>query len=227
MRILVTGADQPLGERVAGALHHQHRLRLCGRGSGPAQPVAEYRQADLRSADQVAQVLAGMEAVLHFSSFDPPPAVDPQEEMDLLEHASLGTYHLFEAVRKLNLNRVVLASTLAFFDAYPEHYRIDELWRPRPSTQAHELAPWLTELVAREFAREGGIYAVGLRLAPLGNDPRRNTTPAEALLAIDRALVLKFTVPGYRWHVYHIGPPDRFIRREAHLRLGFPAAEGL
>lgn len=226
MRLLITGADRPLGRLAAQHLASRHELRLCGLSPRPAGDASLYRQADLRSAPDVDALVAGIEAVLHLAEFEPVTRTGPNGELEVLEHASLGTYRLLVAARAASIDRVVLASTLAFYDAYPETCLIDELWRPRPSTEAAQLAPFLAERVAQEFAREGGIRAVCLRFAPIGDDPERCTTAADALEAMDRALALEFTVPGYRWQVYHIASSQRFLLRNAHLHLGFVGAEG-
>lgn len=214
MNLLITGADRALGRLAAERLGASHELRLCG------------AETDLRSPGQVQALVAGVGAVLHLAEFEPAPRTGPNAELEAIEHASLGTYRLLAAAREAGVSRVVLASTLAFFDAYPATWRVDELWQPRPSTRVDQLAPFLAERVAAEFAREGGIRAVCLRFAPIGDDPERHTTAADAMAAIDAALALEFTVPGYRWQVYHVASSPRFIPRQARLGLGLGGTEG-
>lgn len=193
MRVLVTGADRPLGRDVARHLARDHEVRLCGL-SQSTTGLDRYWQVDLRAAEAIVPLVTRTDAIVHVAEFEPLPRPD----LDLLEHASLGTYRLLSAAREAGVSRIVLVSRLSFFDAYPERYLIDELWRPWPSTEAPELAPFLAEMVTREFAHEGSICAVCLRFSPIGSDPERNTTLADALEAIDRALTLEFTVPGHR-----------------------------
>ena len=226
MRLLITGADRPLGGLAAEHLSADHELRLCGAAPELHVDAHGYRRVDLRSPEEVEALVAGVEAVVHLAEFEPAPRTGPNAELETLEHASLGTYRLFTAAREAEVDRVVLASTLAFFEAYPATYRVDELWRPRPSTDVAQLAPFLAERVAQEFAREGGIRAVCLRFAPIGDDPEHDTAAADAMAAIDRALALAFTVPGCRWQVYHVASSPRFITRNARRGLGLPGKEG-
>lgn len=168
--------------------------------------------------------MAGVDAVVHLAEFDPLPRPGLASDVDVLEHASLGTYRLFGAAREAGVERVVLVGWLSFFDAYPPEHLIDEMWRPRPDTAALHLAPYVAELVGREFCREGGSNAVCLRFLPIG-DGEENTSPDDVKVALDRALALRLETPGYRWQVFHIASSPRFILRNARLGLGFVGRE--
>jgi hypothetical protein len=115
---------------------------------------------------------------------------------------------------------MVLVGTLGVFDSYPSDYLIDEMWEPKPSPEPEQLAPYIPELVAREFAREGGIGIVCLRFGRIGEAPE-GTHPEDALEAIDKALAFPFGERGYRWRVFHISSSPRFILRNARRDLGF------
>ncbi len=220
MRILITGADRSLGRHAARHLGREHAIRLTG--AAPADDLGDdYRPADLTSPEQVAALVEGMDAVLHLAEFDPEPPDGPDAEQETLRRATLGTYVLCQAARQAGVGRIVVAGTLSVFDAYPDSYLIDEQWRPRPAPDAAHLAPYLCEVVAREFAREGPVTGVCLRFAPIGDDPEANTRLADALGAIDRALQLELGPPGYRWHVFHVASSPRYIMRNARLVLGF------
>lgn len=221
MHILITGADRPLGRLAAGHLGGAHRLRLTGISSPGGRASAEYVQGDLRSPDVAASVVEDTDAVLHLAEFDPAPLEVPDAEQERLERATLGTYRLCAAAREAGVGRIVVAGSISVFDAYPDEYLIDEQWRPRPEADADHLAPYLCELVVREFAREGPISGVCLRFAPIGEDPEANTRPDDALEAVERALELQLGPPGYNWHVFHVASSGRFIERNARLTLGF------
>jgi nucleoside-diphosphate-sugar epimerase len=166
-----------------------------------------------------------MDAVLHVEAFDAPQPEGDEAEEQALEYATLGTYVLCQEARRAGVERIVVTGSLRIFDAYPGNYLVDEMWKPRPAPDAVGLAPFLCEQVAREFAREGGINGVCLRFLPIGDHPERNTRPADALHAIDCALALKFTMSGYRWHVFHIASSPRFLMRDARIKLGFKPEE--
>lgn len=76
MRLLITGADRPLGTALAQGLSRDFALRLTGVGpSGPpGLPDAEYTPADLRLPEAVVPLVAGMDAVIHAGPFDPAPS---------------------------------------------------------------------------------------------------------------------------------------------------------
>jgi nucleoside-diphosphate-sugar epimerase len=185
----------------------------------------EYQQADLRCEEAVKPLVADINSILHLGAFDPAPWDGDSAEQEALEYATLGTYVLCQEARRAGVERIVVAGSLCIFDAYPDSYLIDEMWRPRPAPDAAGLMPYLCEQVAREFAREGGINGVCLRLLPIGDDPERNTRLADALHAIDCALALEFTVAGYRWYVFHIATSPRYLVREAVRKLGFRPQE--
>ncbi len=223
MKILVTGADRPLGAAAARHLAGGHQLRLTGySGAAPGGGVAaQYRQEDLRRPEAAEALVREMDAILHFAEFNPKPLTGPNAAHELLTRATLSTYLLCRAARDVGVSRIIVAGRLSVFDSYPESYLVDEQWKPRPAPRAADLAPYLCEQVVREFPREGGITGLCLRFRPIGDDPEQNTRLEDALQAIDRALELDLGSPGYRWHVFHIASSPRFLSRQAQLILGF------
>ena len=129
-------------------------------------------------------------------------------EQERLDIAARGTYVLLKEARKAGVDRGIVASTLGMFEAYPEEFNVNETWQPQPPARAEALAPMMSELTAREFAREGGIRIVCLRFGRLG-DPE-GTTEEDARRALDEALALEFGDPGYRWGLFHISSGERF-----------------
>src|SRR5262249_45829840 len=131
-----------------------------------------------------------------------------------LDAAARGMFVLLHAARKAGVRRVVLASRLDLMAAYPERWLVDETWKPRPDATAARLAPYLAELTLREVVRAEAILGVCLRLGNLGAGPE-DTTPEEAVAAIERALTMDLGTRQYRWWLYHIGCGDRFPRGAA------------
>ncbi len=156
------------------------------------------RETDLRDPAVAAQLVEGVEAVLHLDGY---AADATQVEFELLDFSARGTYVLMNAARDAEVGRVVVGSTLDFFEDYPEDYIINEDWRPLPKPDAASLSPLMVELTAREFAREGGIEAVCLRFGALEST---GTPEADAMKAIEEALKLKLNRHGYRWGLFHI-----------------------
>jgi nucleoside-diphosphate-sugar epimerase len=203
MRILITGSDRALGRAAAEFFSPRHDLRLID-----------------RVPDDPAEVLDGVDAILHLAAFEPAPCVDAAGEQDALMRATFRTYALCEAAVAAGVERVVVAGSLDVFDAYPSEYLVDEMWRPRPAPKVGQLAPYLCERVVREFVRAGGINGVGLRFRAIGDDPEANTRQTDALAAMEKALTVPLAAPGYRWHVIHVASSPRFFVRDARTKLG-------
>ncbi len=210
MNLLITGADRSLGRLAAGVFRNGHRLRLTGTGPSLAGELSdlEYRPADLRTPEEVAPLVEGMDAVLHLAVFDPAPLSGAAAEQERLDVAARGTYVLLSEARKAGVERAILVSTLALFEAYPEDYVVDETWQPQPPVDAEALAPYLSELTCREFARAGELYVACLRFGPLGE--AEGTTEEDAVRALESALALEIKLPGYRWGLFHISSGKRF-----------------
>lgn len=215
MRILITGADQALGQRAAEGLRQKHSLRLTGVQAEalPHRVGLEYSPADLREPAQVEPLVAGIDAIVHLAVFERATPADAAGEKELLDWAARGTYVLLHAALNAGVSRVVLASRLDLLAAYPPEYVVDETWRPHPRADAASLAPYLAELTLREFVRAEDLMGVCLRLGELGQAPD-GTTPEDALAAIERALEMDLETGTerrkYRWWLYHICSSDRY-----------------
>ena len=220
MKLLITGADRPLGVALTRGLSRDFALRLTGVGPAGPESGVEYRQADLRDPEAAAPLVAGMDAVIHAAPFDPAPLSGPDAEQETLDVASRGTYALFQETCRSGIGGVVLISRMALLEAYPRDYAVDESWKPLPDPEAASLAPYTSELVGREFAREGSLGVVCLRFGALGS--REGTTEADAIHAVRQALLVQtrargrahvaFDVrhPGYRWWLFHVTSGGRF-----------------
>lgn len=235
MKIAIVGAETDLGMLVVDRLEGRHELHLYARGGADSGGGASdttlpegVESLDLRDEPDAGRCARGVNAIVHLGPFagttDPP--VDDQVAVDVIDAAARGTYNLFYAAREAGVDRVVFASSLSFFDSYDPDYLIDEYWKPLPSTDPRQLALSSAEEVSRQFCLHGGIRCVTLRLLPLGDDEATHTAPSHAVAAVERALELRFTVPGYRWHVFHIATSPRFITRNARETLGWEAHHG-
>lgn len=211
MQVLITGAETPLARLVATALSERFNIRLTGM-PGEARTNGITVPADLRVPEQVAPLVAGMEAILHLAPYTALPTPDANAEQEALDQAARGTFVLLHEALKAGVKRVVLASRLDLVAAYPEDYLVDETWKPIPDTTATALAPYLAELTLREFVRAEPILGVCLRLGDLGSE---GTTESDAVTAIERALVMDPAGQKYRWWLYHISSMPRFASATA------------
>jgi nucleoside-diphosphate-sugar epimerase len=213
MQILITGAETRLGKLAVEALKDRHSLRLVGSSpSGEVPPGCE--AADLRDPERAAAVLSGMDAIAHLAPYHRPEVRTAADERELLEYVSRSTFTLCHQALKAGLGRIVLASRLDLLSGHPAHFRLDETWEAKPQTDAASLAPYMAELVLREFVRAEPLLGVALRFGNLGSGPEE-TPPADAVAALERALTMDLSTHAYRWWLYHVSSSDRFTTGHA------------
>lgn len=216
MRLLVMGADSLLGSAAVDVFSEDHTVTAAAwrRGRSSGRFAEGITLVEFEEYVQIAKVVERIDAIIYLPECARPANERPDSE--IITQATLAPFRLLRAARDAGVERIVLASTLQLFDAYPREYRIDEQWRPRPQPEAADLAPLLLEQTCREFAREGPMTVTALRFDPaeIDNDPNI------AISAIEKALSTPKQVPGYRWQVFHIAVSDRYITRHARNYLG-------
>ena len=212
--VLVTGAESPLARAVIAAL------------SGAGRP---HTGDDLTDPAAVAPLVQDAGAIVHLAPLSLPRTMPEGAPAEVLDRAARGTHVLLKAAHDAGVRHVVLGSTLALMDAYPEDLEVTEQWRPRPRPRPTEMAPYLAELTAREFTRDVQLddppHIVCLRFA-------EDLDPVLAAGAVQRALTAlqQGTPPerrrqrGHRWQLYHIAPLDpgaRYTSALARQSLGY------
>jgi nucleoside-diphosphate-sugar epimerase len=171
MRIVVTGGSGKAGRAVVRDLaEHGHEVLNVDLVPSP-DPVAPFLPADLTDHGQTlealsgAEVLPGVEAVVHLAAIPAPDKATP----DVVFRTNITSTHtVFAAAWRLGLKRVVWASsetTLGLpFDEPPEYAPVDEEHPLRPES-SYALSKVLGEEMARQFHRWSGIPIVGLRFS--------------------------------------------------------------
>lgn len=175
-KLVVTGGSGKAGRAVVrDLLQHGHDVLNVDRvpspeSRGPDSP-APFLPADLTDFGQTlealsgAEVLPGVEAVVHLAAIPSPVHATP----DVVFRTNITSTHtVFAAAVRLGLRRVVWASsetTLGLpFDRPPDYAPIDEQHELRPES-SYALSKVLAEEIARHFARRSGIPFVGLRFS--------------------------------------------------------------
>ncbi len=174
MKVVVTGGSGKVGRAVLRELlEHGHEVLNVDR-TPPDQtrsPPAPFLPADLTDFGQTlealsgAEVLSGVEAVVHLAAIPSPVHATP----DVVFSTNIRSTHtVFAAAVRLGLKRVVWASsetTLGLpFDTPPEYAPVDERSTLRPES-SYALSKVLGEEMARQFARWSAIPFVGLRFS--------------------------------------------------------------
>ena len=171
MKIAVTGGSGKAGRAVVrDLLEHGHDVLNVDLVPS-REDAAPFLPADLTDYGQAlealsgAEVLAGVEAVVHLAAIPAPDKATP----DVVFRTNITSTHtVFAAAWRLGLQRVVWASsetTLGLpFDTPPEYAPVDEEHPLRPES-SYALSKVLGEEMARQFSRWSGMPIVGLRFS--------------------------------------------------------------
>lgn len=217
MQVTITGGANRLGVALAAALVGEHEVRLvdvAGRqGASGGHPFVA---GDMREPEVARRAVEGSGVVVHLAAH-PIGWLPEAADEDQIEYAARGTYVVLTAAAAAGVGRVVLASTLDLMEAYPPEWHVTEQWRPRPSTELHELAPYVAEVSARDLSRSLPISVVCLRLGRLvaegdvgqqGWDSSRGLHLEDAVQAFRRALAYPLperpAASPQNWRVFHI-----------------------
>lgn len=201
--VLLAGPDSPLVKEIRGAL-------------GPGYRVQHVRFPDW-TEPSVRGRLNGVEALVLL-----PGPSDPAPLATRIDCCTRSIYDLLQAAAAQGMRQVVYLSTLAMMAAYGEEFQVDEDWRPRPG-DSDALPEYLGEFVCREFAREGKLGVVVLRLGEL--------LLPDAAQAVRLALAAQLAPAGPRlgtWSIVHIhsGWSRRFPLTKAEKLLGYRPQPG-
>ena len=212
MKILVTGADGPLGGLLCRSLVGRHEVAAAGAAAEVSGELdgCTYRSVDLRDPEKVGELVAGIERIVHALPFDPEMGTEPQAEQELLDCIARGTYVLVTAAVQAQVARLVLISQMGLVEDYPEDFVVNEAWTPLPRAEAVSLAPLMAELTCREIARTGVIEAICLRFGALG--AQDGTSEEDAVAAVADALEREQVGRGHSWRLRHVVSGARFAR---------------
>ena len=171
MKIAVTGGSGKAGRAVVrDLLEHGHDVLNVDLVPS-RDDAAPFLPADLTDYGQTlealsgAEVLPGIEAVVHLAAIPAPDKATPDV---VFRTNAISTHTVFSAAARLGLRRVVWASsetTLGLpFDEPPDYAPVDEEHPLRPES-SYALSKVLGEEMARQFGRWSGIPFVGLRFS--------------------------------------------------------------
>ena len=203
MTVLITGSDSLLGRALAAALSSTTTVRTLGAADG-----------DLRDPAFVDSALRGVDAVIHLA----PLTMRSSNVLDRFDHAARGTHQLAAGCARNGVKQLVQASSLALFRPQDAaQFRVNEAWRPQPTTDPDHLSVWLAEVSARETVRINGLTTLCLRLGDVVDDAAiaAAAQPDAAWLHVDDAVrafqrALQVEVTG--WYVVHISAgPDALV----------------
>jgi nucleoside-diphosphate-sugar epimerase len=215
INLAITGGPGLLGAALARVLGDAYSVRVAPEG-------------DLCDETFARQVVAGCQALIHLAPLYPDLPASARARQ-VLDRATRGTYALLRAAVAADVERVILGSTLALLERYPPGWAVGEAWQPRPDvTDLAQLAAYLAEESARQFAFAGPLTVICLRLGEVVEDQAiqgRRYDPRwlhvdDAVQAVRSALHRPPAAGphghagtmGARWHVYHIAGGGAYTR---------------
>lgn len=223
MNLLITGAACDLAGELAKSLSlsGEHRIRLTDRLK--VKTDFEFVRSDLSHTSETNELVRGMDAIIHLAEF--PLDSSERQGIDFLTRC---TYNLLWAAVEEKVPRLIYSSTLQLLEKYAEALTVSENWCPLPSCEAYLLSKYLGEFICREFAHEGKIDVICLRL---GNLVRADLTKGKSfdptwveLRDVIHAFDCALKASVNHWSVVHIGsdsPGARFSIAKAKRALGY------
>ncbi len=228
MKILVTSATTRLSQTLAASLAASHEVLHTDRTplSGMGQ---NFVRSGLGHDPSINDLVRGVDAIVH--SGEPDSTASVSEQLDV---AMRCTYNLLWAAAEEHVPRFVFLSSLRLMAQHDEELAVTERWRTVPSTDAIDLCYHLGEYTCREFAREGKIDVVCLRLGQLTFDSDAPPASADELRIEDAAQAVGRAVTAglppdstssrQRWTVLHIQsalPGARYLTTTAERAIGY------
>ena len=227
MNILITQGKSSLAAALAGRLSADHSVRLTDVDDGDG-----VSQCDLGHDGATDDLVRGIDAIIHIGY----NAVDSGGASEILDYHTRGTYNLLTAAAEAGVSRCIYLSTLRLLEDYEENLTVTEKWRSLPpSEDALLLSCHLGEIVCKEFARDGLIDVVTLRLGfPLVCGDRQAAVDSgeSAAVSLDDVFTVverSLTADVARWQDVHVQSPvpnQRFLMHAAGELLQYPTASG-
>jgi uronate dehydrogenase len=223
LRVLITSAASQLPQVLARSLSSIHEVRLTD--TQQASSDLELVRSDLGHTAPTNELVRDVDAIIHSGGMD--PAASASDQLDFQMRC---TYNLLRAAVEEGVPRFIYLSSLRLMDGYDQDLAVTERWKPLPTTDLPVLCYHLGEFVCREFAREGKISVVLLRLGDITAETSPDPTPAalyldDAVDAVEKALTaalsgwldifhIQSAVPGARyltgqpwWSADDVAPP--------------------
>ena len=217
MKLLLTTARNRLVPHLSQALAARHRVVLTD--TLPVSSRHAFVPCKLNHDAETRRLVEGMDAIIWTGW------TDPSEDASFrLDRQTRCLYNLLRAAWEAGVPRVVQLSSLGVMDRYPAGLRVTERWLPWPAAEPPTLAYRLGEIVCREFAREGKLQAVCLRLGSILWSTEHfcadGVTAQDAVEAVGRSLTAE--LPGYSvFHIQSGFPGQRYGTERAQRILGF------
>ncbi len=209
MEVLITSAASQLSLGIARSLSNRHEIRLTD--TRQVSSELEFVRSDLDHTAATNELVRGVDTIVHSGEIDPEASASDQ-----LDFQMRCTYNLLWAAAEEGVQRFIYLSSLRLMEGYDPDLAVTERWKTHPTTEVTVLCYQLGEFVCREFAREGKIHAVLLRLGDITPDTSSDPTPSalymdDAVDAVEKALTAELSGWLDIFHIQSAGPNARFL----------------
>lgn len=162
--VLVTGATGNIGSYFAEHSHEQYQLKLMVRNASDEratklQPYGEIVTGVLSDLDNLKQLCAGVDTVLHLAA----EASAGTAWDDLLHTNIIGTYNVFVAAKSAGCKRLIFASSIHAISGYPADVQVKGTDPPNPG-DLYGVSKCFGEALGRYMATHEGLSCIAVRI---------------------------------------------------------------
>jgi uronate dehydrogenase len=208
MRVLITGANGFVGQRLARYLAPHHDLTLADLHPPDA---AAWVTMDVRRLQDVERAAQGVDSIIHLAVAS---GAEGEYEDDAFNDLRFdvnvkGTWNVFEAAVRCGVRRVVYTSSLMVVWGYGPDEAVGPFATARP-VGTYAITKHLGEVIASDFSQRYGLQTVCLRIAkPVDlDDPASRTRPIRpqwiAFPDLCRAYQCALEAPEVAFEIIHL-----------------------
>jgi uronate dehydrogenase len=165
-KILLTGAAGDVGTRLRKLLKSTYSLRLSDiRKPADLGTDEEFIAADLAEYDQVKNITAGIDGVIHLGGFSVEGPWDTIHKSNIV-----GCYNMFEAAYRSGAKRIVFASSNHAVGFYPRDRKIGVDVTVRPDSR-YGVSKAFGEAIGALYADKHGLRVTCIRIGNVNDKP--------------------------------------------------------
>src|SRR3984957_11162919 len=166
-RVLITGAGGGIGRSLRETLRGVYPiLRLSDRVAlAPAGEGEEVDRTELSDMAAVERMVDGVDGILHLGGIS-----GENDWRVILEGNIIGLYNVFEAARRVGVQRIVMATSDHAVGFYPRSQTIDHQVVPRPDSR-YGVSKAFSEALASLYSDKHGIGFLCVRIGNYGTRP--------------------------------------------------------
>jgi uronate dehydrogenase len=165
-KVLITGAAGMIAGELRKRLAPVFSLRLTDIAPiTDLSPREEFVAADLADMAAVERLMDGVSGIIHLGG------VSAEDTWEKIMPANVGgTWNLFEAARRHDVKRIIVASSNHAVGFFPRSETIDDTVYPRPDGR-YGLSKVFAEMTGRLYADKYGMAVFCIRIGAMTYEP--------------------------------------------------------